>query len=146
MRTRQRRWKSPSFPVAEGRPARAVIEGVDGAERWLVARALEEVGFEVLTCNGPVEQQGPCPLVAGRGCSAVEDADVVVNLLGLRHPSTQEIVTAIRAARPDIGIVAQASAYDVTHLSELLRDTGCTVVSPLASSRSFATAAQQAAR
>ena len=146
MHPRQRRWKSPSFPSSASKPTRAVVEGADGAERWLVARALEDAGFDVATCDGPIEQSGPCPLVAGRGCSALESADVVVNLLGLRKPLVQEIVQAVRAAAPEIGIVAEGSSYDTERLAALQSDCVCAVVSPLASAQSVAAIALQVAR
>lgn len=145
MLARPRRWKSPSFPLSASKPTRAVVEGSDGAERWLVTRALEEAGFDVVTCDGPIEQNGPCPLVAGRGCAALDGADVVINLLGLRSPAVQDIVRAIRAAAPSMGIVAQASPYELEQLAPLLRECGCSVISPLASTRTVVTTAVEVA-
>jgi len=132
MGSRERRWKGPSFAPGASARKRVVVEGGDGAERWILARALHEAGFDVVRCGGPAENGGPCPLVAGRGCDAVERADGVVNLLGLRSPDGEEILRAVRAAAPHAGIVAQVTPFDRERLAPLLADCECYVVSPRA--------------
>lgn len=133
MGCRVRRWKGPSFPASAAGRKRVVIEGGDGAERWLLARAFTEAGYDVARCAGPIENGGPCPLVAGRGCDAVESADAVVNLLGLRTAACEDVLRAVREVAPHTHLVAQATAIDRDVLEPVLTETVCSVVSPRAS-------------
>ena len=132
MGCRERRWNGPSFPASAAGRKRVVIEGGDGAERWLLARAFAEAGFDVARRAGPIENGGPCPLVAGRGCDAVESADAVVNLLGLRSRACEDVLRAVREVAPRAALVAQATAVDRGASEPVLAETACAVVSPRA--------------
>lgn len=145
MRARERRSKGPSSPQATTMRERVVVEGGDGAEQWIIARAIEKGGFDVARCGRPTEIGGRCPLLTGRSCNAIKSADVVVNLLGIRSRDGEDILRAVRAAAPNVGIVTQATALDCERHSALLAECACTVVSPRASASEITSAVLRAA-
>lgn len=116
---RKGRWEGPSFGEPRG-GVRVVVECADGAEGWIVCRSLEEAGYRVASCSGPEQHEGPCPLVEGRGCAAAEQADVMVNLLGVAAPSVQDVVHAVRAANPGVGLVTRITPSEERRLGALV--------------------------
>ncbi|MGZ4398371.1 MAG: hypothetical protein ACXVZ1_08135 [Gaiellaceae bacterium] len=60
---------------------RVLVENPDGADLAAHAFVLREAGYDVATCRGAIPVEGKelsCPLIAGKACSLVEGADVVV--------------------------------------------------------------------
>lgn len=131
----ERRWVGPSFGRATDHRTRIVVEGGDPAERWIIVQALEDVGFTVAACRGPLEEGGPCPLVLGHGCPAVEAADAVVNLLGVRSDHGADVLRAVRGAAPAATIVAVATPHDSETAADLLDECRCEPVTPFDAGR-----------
>jgi len=78
-------------------------EGAAAAELW---RTLEEKGAHVVWCPGP---EGPspawCPLMAGRRCSLVEAADVVVFALGCDGASCRLVRSELERLHPETPVI-----------------------------------------
>jgi len=88
-------------------------EGDEAAELW---RILEDEGARVSWCPGP---EGPppawCPLMAGRRCSLVESAAVVVFALGLETASCRLVRAELERLHPDTAVVTAASTFSLVH-------------------------------
>jgi hypothetical protein len=69
---------------------------------------LRAAGHEVTTCSGPSHHD--CPVLAGRSCDAIDDADVVVSCLG---DKTLRVVLASRLQHPDRPIIAVLADSEV---------------------------------
>lgn len=127
---RKQRWDGPACPEPEGPGARVVVECADGAEGWIVARALQRAGHAVATCTGPDRHAGPCPLVDGRGCPAAEGAEVVVNLLGIGSTEVQQVMATVHEVNPGAAFVVRVAPADASRVSWLVEGCPSTLVPP----------------
>lgn len=130
MTSRKRRWDGPKFAPADGGGPRVVIECADGAEASIIARPLERAGFSVALCDGPSRKAGPCPLVDGRGCPAADQADVVVNLLGIGSMQAQEVMATVHRVNPEATFVVRVAPADAQRLTERVEGCDCTLITP----------------
>lgn len=90
--------EEPRWSTARVRP-RVLVEHADGAVGDHLVAGLRQRGYDALGCEGP-DEQTPCPLLQGRPCAAVEQADAVVT--GLVDEATgRAIATAIHSSHPD---------------------------------------------
>jgi DNA-binding response OmpR family regulator len=99
------------------RATRVVVESPDGAMQYALEQILRRDGFDVRCCNGPSGSKA-CPLVAScdtAHCALVADADLVINLLGLHHESTVELVRRLRDVHPETPVLLEVLARDATH-------------------------------
>jgi len=77
------------------------IQGAQLADA--VQRILRAEGYQVAVCGGPsIFPDGQCPLVEGRGCPMVEQADVIVHALGVEDPEGVAVLEAHEEAHPGI--------------------------------------------
>lgn len=95
----------PAFGgVIHDRP-RVLVEASEWARAASVADGLQSQGIEAVTCAGPEGHDLRCPFVGGRGCAPVDAADVMVFLLRLTDVRNLELLSRLRADRPDLPIV-----------------------------------------
>lgn len=126
---RQRGWRRRQLPAEHwlGPPGvrpRVVLECPAHASPYIVAEALTRAGFEVVPCEGP----GPytsCPVVAGERCSAIEGADVIVNLLGVAESECVEVLRGVQQRHADVPVVIEVPAPRAAQNADLLQ--GCRV-------------------
>ncbi|HUI02400.1 MAG TPA: hypothetical protein VLZ77_02580 [Acidimicrobiales bacterium] len=104
-----------------------LLEAPEGAEAGRLWGILDGGGFRVSWCPGP---EGPpaawCPVMGGRRCALVEEADVVVSALGLSAGSCRQVLEGITRLHPDAGVIVEASPADAAACGALLE--GCTVL------------------
>ena len=125
---------SPSFPPDDHRP-RLLVEIPGGW--WGPRDAAARHGFAVMACPGPKAQRRGCPVLRGRRCPLVEQADVVV--CSLREGDDEERVfrthldnhapmvvaeTSPRAARAPTVITAHGEEAIVEAITELYVQRG----------------------
>jgi hypothetical protein len=67
-------------------------------------------GFEVTVCGGPTADAAECPTVRGEPCPLLAEADVVLFDLDSDPGTRSEVLTAMRASRPDLPIVVRSKA------------------------------------
>lgn len=90
----------PTWAGRKTRP-RALVEAPGG--RWRAEDALREAGFEVAICPGPrAGREGRCPLLGGRPCPLVAEADVVIDALRPDDPAAERLLDAHRRLHPDV--------------------------------------------
>ena len=73
---------------------RVLIEHPDPAAQDVLARGLQQHGYEVLTCGGPRaagRTEVSCPLLRQEPCGAIDGADVVISGLS-PHASTERLI------------------------------------------------------
>jgi len=75
--------------------------------------SLRRAGYEVSQCAGPT--YGPCPIVHGRPCPAVDDADVLVYDVwaGGDSDSGRTLIEELREQHPEIPIVLTAPGIEL---------------------------------
>lgn len=83
------------------------------------AGILEAAGYCVSVCESEDDER--CPLVTEGYCAAVDDADLVINALGITRDRTQRILSEIDGRHPDTAVLVFANAGDRDSL-ELLSD------------------------
>jgi len=84
------------------RPPTVVVEIAGPELGAAVVGVLREEGYQAAVCGGPAAlPTGRCPLVEGRGCPLVEQADVVVHALGLRDAEGRAVFEAERRGSLD---------------------------------------------
>jgi hypothetical protein len=117
-RVRNRRVREPgSWSDSTGRP-RVLVESPDAATSAAYAGLLEQAGFAVASCPGPVEgaDHVNCPLLEGQSCPLVEGTDVVVTSADLAHG--REILE--RLVQTDgVAVVFEAPAPSLGRFGEL---------------------------
>ena len=88
---------------------------------------LRQAGFSVEQCAGP--QHGPCPILYGKPCPAVEGADVLVYDVWSSGDSESErnLIEQMREQHPEIPIVLTSPGLEF----EWERTTGVHAVVPL---------------
>jgi hypothetical protein len=128
-RRRERPWWMFSLParsrarhVRRDHRVNVLVEQRDTAVRDVIERRLERAGYRVTTCGGPESQRDGCPLLRGRRCALLDDADVVVNSLHLGAGTHRAILAAQRRARSG-GIVVEATRPQLEHFADLVE--GC---------------------
>jgi GNAT superfamily N-acetyltransferase len=81
---------------------RILVEAGDPEIRRTAAGLLEAAGFTVTSCAGPASGR-PCPLLEGRPCGLIADADVVVHALtGTEGQAVLERLHPNLAAGPQV--------------------------------------------
>ena len=81
---------------------------------------LEGAGHPVLVCHGPHEGE-VCPLLAGHGCSMVDDAHGIVFQLDVDRPEHRAILRRYQAVKGDaVPIRAVVKAGQAERYAELL--------------------------
>jgi hypothetical protein len=99
-------------PVAAARRARSpwrlLVECSDDAARISDFTAFRDAGFQIMLCEGPVDDARECPVVRGGICPFVADADVV--LFDGDRPFRSEVLAGVRASRPGLPIVVRSAA------------------------------------
>jgi hypothetical protein len=99
--------KSPSQPQWDDSDAsrvRILLECPPESSPSVIASVIESHGYAVRTCGGP--SVGPCALISQGACALVDNADVVVNLLGAT-PSEQSVLPAVAGLRRCPAILAE---------------------------------------
>jgi hypothetical protein len=96
----RRTWSS-SHP--SGRHPRLLIEDSHPALAISDFSLFKDAGFDVAFCSGPGEEPGACPLLRGRQCPLVAEADVVLHGLD----PVLGIAAAIRRQRPQLPVVVE---------------------------------------
>jgi hypothetical protein len=91
------------------------------------ADSLRRAGYEVEQCAGPVH--APCPVMYGRPCVAVDDADVLVYDVWATGDSDggKLLVEQLREAHPDIPLVLAAPGLEL----DWVETSGAHAVIPL---------------
>jgi DNA-binding response OmpR family regulator len=91
------------------------------------ADSLRRAGYAVAQCAGPIH--GPCPIVAGRPCVAVDDADVLVYDVWATGESDggRNLIERLREQHPEIPIVLSAPGLEL----DWVETTGIHAVMPL---------------
>jgi hypothetical protein len=85
-------------------PTRVLLDVLPGAAGEFDESFLSRTGLSVSVCAGP-EQSTRCPLVAGHGCRAFEEAHGIVFELDFDNPEHRAIVESYRElAREDMPI------------------------------------------
>lgn len=80
-----------------------LVESDDPALAVSDFTAFLEAGFNAAFCAGPASGR-PCPLLDGRQCELIDEADVVLH----RMPRGAGIAEAVRRTRPDLPVVVVA--------------------------------------
>jgi hypothetical protein len=88
---------------------------------------LRRAGHDVVQCAGPMH--GPCPVMAGRPCIAVEEADVLVYEVWATGESDggKTLVQELRDQYPEIPVVLSAPGMEL----DWVETTGVHAVIPL---------------
>jgi len=75
--------------------------------------SLRRAGFVVQQCAGPMF--GPCPILAGRPCSAVDEAEVLVYDVwaGGGSDTGRQLIESLREQHPEIPIVLTAPGMEL---------------------------------
>ncbi len=84
-----------------------MVECSDDTARISDFTAFRDAGFQIMLCEGPVDDAGECPVVRGGVCPFVAEADVV--LFDGDRPYRSEVLAGIRASRPDLPIVVRSA-------------------------------------
>jgi len=123
----RRSWNAGNWQPGESRRTRVLVEKTDPAEQWACEAILTRAGYEVAVCRGPDAHNGaPCPLVERGECNLVMEADVVFNGFALSEPCNRDVIRAVRAHRPNMPVVVEATAREIEqHADGLL---GCRLV------------------
>ena len=112
--------------------SRILVDVSAGGEVLLDLEVMRGSGHEVVVCHGP----GPntlCPLLAGRGCEMLEEADGVVYQFDLDRPQHRDILAAYKEALPeDIPIRVAVVAGQEARYEELLHGVQVWTHSPSA--------------
>lgn len=88
---------------------RVVIEHTDPDEAHAQQEALRAAGAAVNVCQGAMAlPDQTCPVLGGRGCSLIEEADVVLHDLDIEDPGDREVLRSVREAYPQVPIVVEA--------------------------------------
>jgi hypothetical protein len=83
-----------------------LIDVVEGADEAFDRSFLERTGHPVVVCHGP-DHATLCPILAGTGCSMVDEAHGIVFVLDLDRPQHRAIVHRYReVTRPEVPIRA----------------------------------------
>lgn len=103
---------------------RVLVEEEDTELRSAMGEALRQAGYRTAECSGPGwHREGRCPLVEGDGCTAVERADVVVQVLVASDEPMNEVRAALRATDPDLPVTVFAPAPSVHRHPDLVDGT-----------------------
>ena len=97
----------PPWPRRDGGP-RILVEAPAG--QWAGEQRLRAAGFQVAVCAGPTARTADdgCPLLAGRDCPLVSEADAVVQLLPPEGAGGRVHAAVCGAVRPPVPVVAPA--------------------------------------
>jgi pyridoxal/pyridoxine/pyridoxamine kinase len=117
--------------------ARILVECGNALVAMDRVEALHAAGHQVATCPGP--NHNDCPVLSGRPCDAVADADVVVSSLG---DKTLRVALATKIVHPDKQIVAILTGSEI---SEIVRVVDGVAVLPAGADDHTLVAAVQAA-
>ena len=102
---------------------RVVIEHADPDEARAQERALRDAGASVNVCQGAMAlPDQTCPVLGGKGCSLIEEADVILHGLDIEDPGDRDVLRSVRAAYPDIPMVVEAPLDLVREHADALRD------------------------
>jgi hypothetical protein len=101
-----------------GPPWRLLVESPDPGLAISNFDAFRDAGFEVTVCGGPAAHAGECPVVRGELCPLMAGADIVLFDLDGDPPRRSEVLaarrsevlTAMRANRPELPIVVMSAA------------------------------------
>lgn len=118
---------TPSWPVDSPRP-RVLVEGP--ASAWPGSRMAARAGLTVLACAGPGHGRShPCPMLAGRTCPLVEEADAVVLTMAAGSPGAGQLL----AAHVDRDTAAPLLVSGFEQQPDADRSSRWTALDPLAS-------------
>lgn len=95
-----RRWESSSTLP------RVLLECPPEMCPEIIGDSIERAGYQIATCTGP-DRHHACELLVDGACSLVDDADVVVNVLGRRDGAP--IANAIAGLRRPPGLVREVA-------------------------------------
>lgn len=107
---------------------RVLVEAADWSTRQALGQILQAAGYRSVSCPGPSGADSRCPLAAGAGCGAAEEADVVVHALHAGDPRNREVLRAFRQRLPDTPLVVEVPERTVAAHPEDYED--CIVVHP----------------
>ncbi|MGB2756863.1 MAG: hypothetical protein WBD02_04290 [Acidimicrobiia bacterium] len=123
------KWKHPS----SSRP-RVLLECPSDLSPSIIATVIERHGMDVHICEGPADG-GKCSLLDSGTCDAVNEADVVVNMLGQRRAHGRQIAEAVRTMPDGPALVIEASDNELARPD--VSTEGATVLKPSFSARSL---------
>ncbi len=99
-------------------PLRVLVEA-PGPFSFTVRRAAAMTQCDVVQCPGPPGGR-TCPLLDGRRCGAITNADVVVTRLGLDQEEVRRVLAGIASLHPDVPVVVLAWKADLSRYAEQL--------------------------
>jgi hypothetical protein len=129
-----------------GPPWELLVESPDPGLAIANFDAFRTAGFQVTVCGGPGLDPAECPVVRGEPCPLLAGADVVLFDLDGDPPwrsemltaSRSEVLSAMRANRPELPIVVMSAAPPAETAS------GCPTIRPTTSVGGQVTALQKA--
>ncbi len=89
---------------------RVVIEAATWSHRQVLSELLTDAGYAATACPGPASADERCPMVAGEGCLALEEADVVVHALHPGDHRNREMLLVHRRRLPDTPLIVEVPA------------------------------------
>ena len=99
--------------------ARVLLECEPEVTPSVIGSVLEDSGYQVRICHGPVES---CDLLENRACALLDGADVVVNMLHDRRTQRAVLEQTVQLRRPP-AVVAEMSPRAVAEIESGLADT-----------------------
>jgi len=112
-RNRQRRtwtWRPDSASP------RVLLECAPQDSPAIIADSVRRAGYDVAVCTGP-DDNHPCDLLADGACTLVDEADVVVNLLG--NQDGDRIGAHVSSARRPPALVIETGPTSVTRPADV---------------------------
>ena len=107
---------------------RVLVEEEDSELRSAMADALRAAGYRTAECSGPGwHGDGRCPLVEGDGCTSVESADAVLQVLVASNEPMREVRAAVHTEEPGVPLILFAPAPTIARDPDLAE--GATVQS-----------------
>lgn len=131
-------WKDPDHK----RP-RVLLECPAERSPSIIATVMERHGMDVHICEGPAHG-AKCSKMETGLCPAVDEADVVVNMLGQYRSYGRRIAEAVLILPDGPALVLQASEAECAR--EDVRTEGAIILKPLVRSGALISAIRQALR
>ncbi len=102
---------------------RVLIEAAEWHTRESLSSILSDHGFDTSTCPGPEGADGRCPLAAGDGCRAADEADVVVHALQAADVRNIEVLRSHRRCNPATPVIVEVPEPTVDRSPETYEGT-----------------------
>ncbi len=100
-----------------------LVEEEDSELRSALSEALRAAGYRTAECAGPGwHGDGRCPLVEGEGCTSVETADAVLQVLVASDQPMRDVRATIHREEPGVPVILFAPAPTIARDPELAED------------------------